>query len=633
MEVSSGRKRFERSYATKTPARRRLRIYASDPMTGRQARYRIAIDIENEPTLDPGPRGDILEVIDYDGVHKRYYSPVDLNDRALLMSDGLEPSESDPRFHQQMVYAVAMKVIDSAQRALGRRLSFYKGQKRPRLRLIPHAFHGANAFFDSQLNAILFGYFRADAKDPGPNLPGQNVYTCLSHDIIAHEVTHAIVDRLRPYFIEPTNEDVLAFHEAFADIVALFQRFSYREILREHIQSSQARLQDAKMMVELAQQFGYATGRGGALRSALGGNPDPNGLTRVLEPHRRGAILVSAVFDGFFRTYERRIADLVRIATGGSGVLPSGRLHPDLVNRVSAEANSVAEAILRMCIRAFDYLPPVDVTFGDFLRALVTADYEIDPDDQFEMRHSIIEGFRVRGIYPTNVRSLAEDSLLWEDWEGEGIEDLSPDLLLTLAESAQLLDRGGRSRQARGAIAPSTTGSFQPTTIEAEMADEVTPPPRITRISRDQVYSELISYGQRNAILLGLDPNRKIAVSGFHQLHRVGRDQRLVIELVAQFVQTDENRVAEFGGIPFRGGTTVVFGADGRVRYVIGKPIDALALNPDVRRAAEARELRQRRFMLEADLADPRTAWGGPDYWGQRMRLRATMRELHEAAS
>jgi hypothetical protein len=27
-----------------------------------------------------------------------------------------------------------------------------------------------------------------------------------------------------------------------------------------------------------------------------------------------------------------------------------------------------------MSIRAFDYLPPFDITFGDYLRALVTAD-------------------------------------------------------------------------------------------------------------------------------------------------------------------------------------------------------------------------------------------------------------------
>ena len=74
------------------------------------------------------------------------------------MEAGLPQSESDPRFHQQMVYAVAMKVIDSAPARLGRNISLSR-EKRP-LRLFPHAFYGRNAFFDSELNAILFGYFR-----------------------------------------------------------------------------------------------------------------------------------------------------------------------------------------------------------------------------------------------------------------------------------------------------------------------------------------------------------------------------------------------------------------------------------------------------------------------------------------
>ena len=294
-------KRYQSAYGTRAAARRRLRIYATDPMSGRRSPYRITIDIDNEPELGEGPRGSILEVWDRDGAHNCYYAPVDLNHEALLMEAGLAPSESDPRFHQQMVYAVAMKVVESARRALGRPIDFYRSKSRPRLKLIPHAFYGANAFFDKSLNAILFGYFQASRETPGPNLPGQNVFTCLSHDVIAHEMTHAIVNRLRPYFLEPTNKDVLAFHEAFSDIVALFQRFSYHELLVEYVQSSGARLEDASGLVGLAQQVGYATGGGKALRSAIGTKDDPKAILRTFEPHHRGAILVSAVFDGYFR--------------------------------------------------------------------------------------------------------------------------------------------------------------------------------------------------------------------------------------------------------------------------------------------------------------------------------------------
>ena len=54
-------------------------------------------------------------------------------------------------------------------------------------------------------------------------------------DIVAHETTHALLDGLHGRFIEPSNPDALAFHEAFADLVALFQHFTFPDVLRHQI--------------------------------------------------------------------------------------------------------------------------------------------------------------------------------------------------------------------------------------------------------------------------------------------------------------------------------------------------------------------------------------------------------------
>jgi hypothetical protein len=119
------------------------------------------------------------------------------------------------------------------------------------------------------------------------------------------------------------------------------------------------------------------------------------------------------MFDAFVSIYRSRTADLVRLATGGSGVLPEGHLHPDLVNRLAREAAETAEHILLMAIRALDCCPPVDITFGEYLRALVTCDCEHAPDDPLGYRLAVIEAFRRRGIYPPDVRTLAVDALHW----------------------------------------------------------------------------------------------------------------------------------------------------------------------------------------------------------------------------
>ena len=101
--------------------------------------------------------------------------------------------------------------------------------------------------------------------------PGTVVFTALSHDIVAHETTHALLDGVHPRFNEPTNPDVPAFHEAFADIVALFQHFTYPTVLESQIRRTRGDLDSENLLGQLAQQFGRATGRGAALRDALGG--------------------------------------------------------------------------------------------------------------------------------------------------------------------------------------------------------------------------------------------------------------------------------------------------------------------------------------------------------------------------
>lgn len=571
---------------TDAPLRRPLKIFASDPMLGRKTGNRVVIEIEND--VDCGrPRNSRLEVIDYDGAHKRFYKPVNLDEPSILMQQGLEPSEGDPRFHQQMVFAVAMKTLENFDRALGRRLELRKP-----LRIFPHAFHGANAFYSREQHALLFGYFRADTTNPGPNLPGQTVFTCLSHDIVVHETTHALVDRLREHFMEPTNHDVLAFHEGFSDIVALFQHFTFADILKDEIQRTRTDLSKPTLLAELAQQFGFASGSGKALRSALE-TKDPKHYQTVFEPHARGAILVGAVFDAFFETYQRRIRDLVRIATGGSGNLPDGDLHPDLVNRIATEAAKTAQIILTMCIRAFEYLPPVDVTFGDYLRALVTADYELFPEDTFGQRSALIECFRQRGIYPDEVRSLAEESLLWE----------SPTGLRVPMESFA------------GELASAAMGFNRE---------------RKTVVTRDGAI-KLHAFAKAHSKQLRLDPDRDIAVNGFHVNFRVGPEGKLVVEIVAQFIQTDESYRERLGGIPLRGGTTIVIAGDGAIRYVIAKPIVRRSDTAEDRDVPEgkARLARQTAYMLELDERDPHMAFCDDKYRGKRMKARMSLQALH----
>jgi hypothetical protein len=144
----------------------------------------------------------------------------------------------------------------------------------------------------------------------------------------------------------------------------------------------------------------------------VGHAPKPELLAVTTECHERGAILVAAVFDAFLTIYKARTDDLLRIGnvTRGEGK----RLNTDLVARLTREAVKSADHVLRMCIRALDYLPPVDVRFGEFLRAIITADTDLVPDDPHNYRIAFAEAFRGRGILVEDCLSMSPENLLWE---------------------------------------------------------------------------------------------------------------------------------------------------------------------------------------------------------------------------
>lgn len=587
---------------------RRLQIFGFDPQLGRRRKFRMSLEIpfEELEKLPDGsgrtrPKGRVIEVIDYDATSDRYYPAIDLDNPAVLAGGGLPPKVDDPRFHQQMVYAVAMKVVANFERALGRKLNFDEP-----LTLLPHAFKGRNAFFlpDTrplgEQHAICFGYFRADPDDPGDNLPNQWVFTSMSHDIIAHEMTHALVHHLRPHFFEPTNPDVFAFHEAIADIVAIFQHFGFPGVLADAVQRGRADLSKPSELLELAKQFGHSTGAGSALRSASEtGDVDRGVYRKTFEPHDRGSVLVRAVFDAFFRTYTSRVEDLIRIATGGTGELGTGFLQPDLVNRITQEASDTAQRVLDLCIRAFDYLPPIDVNFGDYLRALVTADNELNPDDPFDLRSNLVDAFLARGIHPEGVFSLNEESLLWEGPE---------DSLLAYQLDATVIDR---------------LAGWQADRWGAKSS-------RRAARSLDDLEQEFREFGEANRAALKLDPMspNPVVPKGFYSMFRVGADGQLLTEAGVQFVQDSALPGEDLGGLTPRAGTTVIFSGNGSVRYVIAKPLvdENGVAGPDNPRLEQMRS-----FVAACDERDPHSAWSGAAFdWPGRMARRFNFALVHQ---
>jgi hypothetical protein len=468
-----------------TPRTRALKVYALDPSAGTYVGNVMTVRVRWERNLEPGPVGRRFAVIDYDGGNRCYYPPVDLDDPRILAMGGLDPSESDPRFHQQMVYAVASETVEKFEAALGRTIHWRRAE-RPAgsdtpaaaarhkaddiwvLKLFPHAMQQANAFYSRDAQGIMFGYFRAaEDGDPGRNLPGQRIFTCLSHDIIAHEVTHAVVDGIRAFFTEPTNPDVLAFHEGFADVTALFLHFSHKEALRDTIRSTGGRLYAFELepaaasvgsgaakassrakprisdeigarnpLIELAQQFGEASGMGRALRGALDVPPDPAAIrTRVDDAHFRGSILVAALFDAYFSTYLRAAADLFRIyrAAAASPVRPNCRRRSRICSLKRLEDRRRVLPALRAGARLLSAGRP------DVRRLPARADHRQQrPQARAERRAAVADAGVSCARHSRRQRELLfRDALAWPrvpEWTGDPVPDALPPVVATIAD-------------------------------------------------------------------------------------------------------------------------------------------------------------------------------------------------------
>jgi hypothetical protein len=567
------------------PEFRQLRIYAIDPMVSRAGEHQATVQIRYEPLeLKGGDEeaerdhlkfaGRRVEIIDVDAAGPKpvWLKPVNLDDANIAMQHGLDPSESDPQFHQQMVYAVTMRTLEQFDRALGRVMYF---KARRRLRLVPHAFRGGNAFYHPDLRAVLFGYFRASKDAPGDNLPGQVIFTCLSHDIIAHEVTHAIVDRLRPNFNIATNPHVRAFHEGFADIVAVFQRLSFRDLVHRALQDARGDVRQSLLLSNIAAQFGQGLGSGKALRTALDSSTK---IQDVSEEHALGAVLVAAIFEGFYTTYERRSADLIRIATGGTGELPRGAIHPDLVSRLTAECVRTAQSVLTMCIRAFDYLPPTDVTFGAFLRALVTADWELNPLDEVGLRAAIIEACRRRGIFAAEAGSLAVDALLLDTasspaWhEQKQMDEFKRwvDLAIQKDIEEQREDTPEDPDTAEPDVSPPRSFAQQAPSVRSQSSEPEDELPAAKQLG-DAIRNWFNALTSKERQALGFDPSARLEYPHFHSSRRVTSHGTVRFGLIVQLIQMQKLNVAG-GEREFPWGTTLVIDVSGRVRFVIAAP-------------------------------------------------------------
>jgi hypothetical protein len=332
----------------------------------------------------------------------------------------------NPAFRAQNVFAIAAHTLTLFERHLGRPIPWQFGW--PHLYLVPAAKLERNAAYTCEHNAVLFGWLPALGERP-------RVYTSLSYDVIAHEVSHAVLDGLRPRYTEPGLPDQLAFHEALADLVALLSVFDLDGVA-EHLldpegdgvlafptdattdpdtaerRAGRAAYLKATALTGLAEQLGGL--RAADQRAAAGSGSYPALRRSVnleagdwwkaepwyLESHRRAEILVAAFMQTFVEMWAGRL-DVFRVDGGGMNTA-----------RMAEEGTKAARHLLGMLLRALDYLPPVELEFPDVIDAVLAADRRLAPDDEHDYRGALQRSFGAFGIVPPPHRIVDEDGTI-----------------------------------------------------------------------------------------------------------------------------------------------------------------------------------------------------------------------------
>lgn len=544
------------------PLHRPLKIYSTDPADSKLDGSIATVAVPYEP-LQSGPEGNLFEIVAVEEEALVAYLPLDLESPKLLVAGGVKPSPVDSRFLMQMTYAVAMKTYEAFRTALGRDLNWgfdtLEGEP-AKLKIYPFFAQKGNAFYDREAGAVKFGWFvsggvvdrkKLDGSIRKVNLRKGKVFTALSHDIIVHELSHALLDGLRPNFLTPYHHDTLAFHEGFSDLVAVFQHFSHKELVAAAIRQSKDNIAQSQLLTDIARQFGQTQADPSrSLRTAVDattvdefGQEKPLTYDPKLPIHTLGSVLVSAVFEAFTTIFKRKTRKLINLSTDGTGVLPQGNLRPELAKALAKEASKLASQFLSICIRAIDYCPPVAVTFGDYLRAMITADFDLVPLDPYGYREALIDAFIARDVPIENVDTISESTLLWE----MKYEDVNREVLTDILEEREIatMIQNPRERFWKRAMRVGRYLLGASDFKSLGLVDPSNPPDGVHRVDKFVVESARIS-------------------------RRVGPDNRLETDLVVEVTQkvwiSLEDRL-----FPVLQASTVIFDDRGRFRYVINK--------------------------------------------------------------
>jgi hypothetical protein len=350
--------------------------------------------LETEDVLLDGPVSRRVAILDFDPATgslakgATFLPPKDAKSAGLYQFNN-DGTLKDNALHQVLVFGGVHKTIEMFEEsdALGRRIDWaFDG---PQLLVVPRAGEWANAFYERDSRSLQFFYLT-------PANGGAPIFTSHSQDIIAHETAHAIIDGVVPDVYDAAHPESLALHESIADIATILMAFRSRSLVKAVLEMTNGSIRQSSAFTGIAEQFAEALDQGHDRLRELNNTKTmkTKGLD-LTEPHALSEVLSGALYGTLVAIYEEIRAESDSGQKRGLTVESEVRDYEasDAVQGFSSgKALWIAgQRFKRTVIRGLDYLPPGEVTFADYGRAVIASDEASHPDSPGQRQRLVAE--------------------------------------------------------------------------------------------------------------------------------------------------------------------------------------------------------------------------------------------------
>jgi hypothetical protein len=224
---------------------------------------------------------------------------------------GLPLMPGSPEYQASQVYAAMAFALHVAQDSLPVPLSTWAAVGN--LVAIPRAGEQLNALYDRSSLRFFHWTNRTTNKVK---------YTCESADVVTHETGHAILDAIRPELWNMQALEVMAFHEAFGDCLAILSTLQHKSVAARVLKEAGPELKNSNVASRIAEELGAGIAAMGGVASATSLRDAVNQFTYVppedlperatadklsRDPHRFGQVFLGAFWDLLAELHRRAL--------------------------------------------------------------------------------------------------------------------------------------------------------------------------------------------------------------------------------------------------------------------------------------------------------------------------------------